>query len=125
MGHRYLFLACFTCTLDITGFTYYGEVFPNHLRAKGVTVGIGGSAVVTLILTQVAETAFKNIGWRFFLVRRPSHPLHPSLMRCQVFIICPAAGLAYIYIRCPETKGRPLCAPIRVMHVTDETKASH
>ena len=88
----YLFLASFTATLDVTGFTYYADIFPNHLRAKGVSVGIGGSAVVTLILTQCAGIAFRNVGWRFFLV----------------FIICPAFSVVVIYFFFPETKGLPL-----------------
>ncbi|KAJ9615214.1 hypothetical protein H2200_001288 [Cladophialophora chaetospira] len=107
----YLFLASFTCTLDVTGFTYYADVFPNHLRAKGVSVGIGGSAVVTLILTQCAGIAFRTIGWKYFLVCLKASTIVSEadrLMSMQVFIICPALGVVVIYFMFPETKGLPL-----------------
>jgi Sugar (and other) transporter len=67
-GSRYLFIACYAPTIDTAGFVYYAEVFPNHLRAKGVSAAICCAALVDVLLLQVASTAFKTIGWRFFLV---------------------------------------------------------
>lgn len=67
--YSYLYVAFFTPTIDTAGFTIYGEIFPNHLRAKGVSSGIFMAALVDILYLEVASTAFATIGWKFFLVR--------------------------------------------------------
>jgi len=88
----YIFLLFYGCGIDVAGVVFYSEIFPNHLRAKGVAMSIAVIALTDLIYLQVTATAFAHIGWKFFLV----------------FIIISGLGgiVAYFYI--PETKGVPL-----------------
>ncbi|KAH7124478.1 general substrate transporter [Dactylonectria macrodidyma] len=88
----YLYIAFYAPTIDTAGFVYYTEVFPNHLRAKGVSLAIFFSALADVAYLQAASTAFANIGWKFFLI----------------FIIIPVIGTIYIALRFPETRGLPL-----------------
>lgn len=88
----YVFLLFYGCGIDVAGVVFYSEIFPNHLRAKGVAMSIAVIALTDLVYLQVTATAFAHIGWKFFLV----------------FIIISGLGgvLAFIYL--PETKGVPL-----------------
>jgi sugar porter (SP) family MFS transporter len=88
----YVFLLFYGCGIDVAGVVFYSEIFPNHLRAKGVAMSIAVIALTDLVYLQVTATAFSHIGWKFFLV----------------FIIISGLGgvLAFIYL--PETKGVPL-----------------
>ncbi|KAJ5456132.1 uncharacterized protein N7458_003715 [Penicillium daleae] len=88
----YFYIAFYAPTVDTAAFVYYSEVFPNHLRAKGVSTAICFGALADLIYMQAASTAFANIGWKYFLV----------------FIIIPVIGLIYVAVRFPETNGLPL-----------------
>jgi len=65
----YLFQACYGASIDAAGIVFFAEVFPNHIRAKGVSLAIATIALADLVYLQVTATAFANIGWRFFLVR--------------------------------------------------------
>ena len=65
----YLFLAFYSSGIDTCGFVYYAELFPNHLRAKGLALAVATFCVTDLIYLQVATTAFASIGWKFYLVR--------------------------------------------------------
>ena len=69
----YLFQAAYGFGIDAAGVVFYSEIFPNHLRAKGVSLVIATFALTDLVYLQVTPTAFANIGWKFFLVRRRFH----------------------------------------------------
>jgi MFS family permease len=69
----YAFQALYGFGIDGAGVVFYAEVFPNHLRAKGVSLAIATTALASLAYLQVTATAFANIGWRFFLVRPLRH----------------------------------------------------
>ncbi|KAK5444276.1 hypothetical protein LTS15_010391 [Exophiala xenobiotica] len=88
----YIFLLFYGCGIDVAGVVFYSEIFPNHLRAKGVAMSIGAIALTDLVYLQVTATAFANIGWKFFLV----------------FIIISGLGGIVAFIYLPETKGVPL-----------------
>ncbi|OAP54337.1 hypothetical protein AYL99_11438 [Fonsecaea erecta] len=88
----YLFLVAYSIGVDSTAFVYFGEIFPNHLRAKGVALAIATLGLTDLVYTEVAPTAFANVGWKFFLY----------------FIIASALGAALAAWILPETKGIPL-----------------
>jgi hypothetical protein len=66
--HSYLFLLFYGCGIDCAGVVFYSELFPNHLRAKGVAMAIATIALTDLVYLQATATAFANIGWKFFLV---------------------------------------------------------
>jgi hypothetical protein len=65
----YAFQALYGFGIDGAGIVFYAEVFPNHLRAKGVALAICTITLADLVFLQVTATAFANVGWRFFLVR--------------------------------------------------------
>lgn len=64
----YLFLAVYSMGVDVAGVVFYSELFPNHIRAKGVCLSMATVALTDLVYLQVTTTAFANIGWRFYLV---------------------------------------------------------
>jgi hypothetical protein len=67
--HRfYLFLAVYSMGVDVAGVVFYSELFPNHIRAKGVCLSMATVALTDLVYLQATTTAFANIGWRFYLV---------------------------------------------------------
>lgn len=90
-----------TCTAQVSvslrltgysGITRKIEIFPTRIRARGVGFSVAGLFTMTLIYTEVAPTAFAEVGWRFYLL----------------FIILPLVGVGFMWTFFPETKGRPL-----------------
>lgn len=88
----YVFIFVFECTLGGTQYVYIGELFPTHIRSKGMAVGTSGLALMNVIWLQVAPIAFSHIGWKFYLC----------------FICPPAVAAVFIYFYFPDTKGLPL-----------------
>ncbi|KAH4007443.1 hypothetical protein HBI24_065950 [Parastagonospora nodorum] len=88
----YLFLAVYSMGVDVAGVVFYSELFPNHIRAKGVCLSMATVALTDLVYLQATTTAFANIGWRFYLV----------------FIVITGVGVVGAYFLLPETKGIPL-----------------
>lgn len=64
----YLFNVFYNLGVDVGGNVYYAEVFPNHIRSKGVALANLVLALTDLVYLQVTPYAFNNIGWRYFLV---------------------------------------------------------
>jgi len=64
----YVFLIIYSFGIDVCGVVFYSELFPNHIRAKGVAMAIMSLALTDLIYLQATATAFANIGWKFYLV---------------------------------------------------------
>lgn len=88
----YIFLAFYSVGVDVAGVVFYSELFPNHIRAKGISLSIAVIALTDLVYLQATATAFANIGWKFFLI----------------FIILSGIGTVFCYFFIPETKGIPL-----------------
>ncbi|KAJ9604940.1 hypothetical protein H2200_010329 [Cladophialophora chaetospira] len=88
----YLFLFFYSIGIDVAGIVFYSELFPNNLRAKGMALSIGTITLSDLVYLQVAPTAFRHIGWKFFLL----------------FIILSCFGAAFVLFYVPETKNIPL-----------------
>lgn len=88
----YVFLLFYGCGIDVAGVVFYSEIFPNHLRAKGVAMSIGVIALTDLVYLQVTDTAFHHVGWKFFLL----------------FIIISGIGGIVAFFTLPETRGVPL-----------------
>jgi hypothetical protein len=65
----YAFSVFYTPGIDCNNAIFLGELFPNHIRAKGVTACLVVYALVDLVYLQVAPTAFEHVGWKFYLVR--------------------------------------------------------
>lgn len=58
----YLFLAVYSVGVDVAGVVFYSELFPNHIRAKGICLSIATIALTDLVYLQATATAFANIG---------------------------------------------------------------
>lgn len=88
----FLYVFWFEATVDGGQFVYLGEIFPNHLRAKGIALGMAGLCATNIVWLQVAPLAFSSIGWKFYLC----------------FVV--PGTLCGIVIWCffPETRGIPL-----------------
>ncbi|ORY03954.1 MFS transporter [Clohesyomyces aquaticus] len=88
----FIFQIPYGLILDGTQFAYLGEIFPTHLRAKGVSLGVATISFTNIIWLQAAPTAFITIGWKFYLV----------------FIIPGSMGAVIIWMYFPNTNGLPL-----------------
>ncbi|KAL6252541.1 hypothetical protein RBB50_000260 [Rhinocladiella similis] len=88
----YLFLFFYSLGADVASYCLYSELFPNFMRARGLSVTVTVLAVTDILYLQVAPTAFASIGWKYYLV----------------FIILSAISVVWIYFVLPETKGIPL-----------------
>ncbi|KAK5064580.1 hypothetical protein LTR84_000413 [Exophiala bonariae] len=88
----YLFLLIYSIGVDVAGVVFYSELFPNHIRAKGLALSIAVIALTDLVYLQVSATAFASIGWKFYLV----------------FIIISGLGAIIAWFVLPETKNIPL-----------------
>lgn len=88
----FVFVVFYSNFLDGTQFSYLGEIFPTHLRAKGVCLGVAMISFMNIIWLQAAPTAFANIGWKFYLC----------------FIIPGTIGGIVMWMYFPNTRGLPL-----------------
>lgn len=88
----YAFVAIYGFGIDVCGVVWYSEIFPNHIRAKGICLSIATIALTDLVYLQATATAFANIGWKFYLV---------------FICITIVGGIICIFV-IPETKGIPL-----------------
>lgn len=52
---------------DGVQFCSLGEIFPNHIRAKGVVIGVATITGVNIMWLQVAPIAFRTIGYKFYI----------------------------------------------------------
>lgn len=66
----YVFLLVYSFGVDVAGVVFYSELFPNHIRSKGVSLCMVSIALTDLVYLQATSSAFANIGWKFFLVSR-------------------------------------------------------
>lgn len=92
VAFAYLFLAFYSVGIDVAGVVFYSEIFPNHIRTKGIALSIATISLTDLVYLQVAQLAFETIGWKYWLV----------------FIIVTFLGFFWTYFFVPETKGVPL-----------------
>lgn len=92
VAFAYLFLAFYSVGIDVAGVVFYSELFPNHVRTKGIALSIATISLTSLVYLQVAQTAFTTIGWKYWIV----------------FIVVTFLGTLWTYLYLPETKGIPL-----------------
>ncbi|KAK4539179.1 hypothetical protein LTR36_001179 [Oleoguttula mirabilis] len=88
----YVYVIFYEVCLDGPQFAYLGELFPTHIRAKGMNIGVAGICLMNIIWLQAAPTAFQNIGWKFYLC----------------FIIPGTIAGLGIFLYFPDTNGIPL-----------------
>lgn len=63
----FVFQVFYGLCLDGTQFSYLGEIFPTHLRAKGVCLGVAMISLMNIMWLQAAPVAFVHVGWKFYL----------------------------------------------------------
>ncbi|KAL1887964.1 hypothetical protein Sste5346_009846 [Sporothrix stenoceras] len=78
--------------VDTTIYVYGSEIFPTHIRAKGMGWCMAIFFLSTLPFLESSAVGFATIGWKYYLL----------------FIILPSINVVLIYFFCPETKGLSL-----------------
>lgn len=64
----YLIVIFYCLGVEACGAPFYTEIFPSHIRAKGVCFCVFINSLANLLYLELAPTALQNIGWRFLLV---------------------------------------------------------
>lgn len=64
----YMIVIFYCVGVEACGSPFYTEIFPTHIRAKGVCFCVFVNSLVNLLYLEVAPTALANIGWKFLLV---------------------------------------------------------
>ncbi|KAL2826242.1 general substrate transporter [Aspergillus cavernicola] len=88
----YIFLLFYASGIDVGTYVYIGEMFPNHLRVKGIAISLSSLTMTATIYLTVTSTAFTAIGWKFFLI----------------FAALTFCGTIWIALFIPETRCLPL-----------------
>lgn len=105
----YLYILAFQLFMDATTYAYMAELFPNHIRAKGLVIAVATLTGTNVLWTQVAPTGFASIGWKFFL--------------CFI-ISCLILGVGY-WIFLPDTLGVPLEEVARIFGDYETSAMQH
>jgi len=92
IAFMFLFVTFYGFGVDVSSYVYCSEIFPTHVRAKGVGWSVSGLFLVTTVYTTAAGPAFNNIGWKYYLV----------------FVLVTSCMLPYFAWKFPETKGLSL-----------------
>lgn len=100
----YLLNCFYQLGLDGVQFAYLGEIFPTHLRAKGMVVGVATICAINILWLQVAPTAFESIGYKFYMV----------------FFIPGFICTAILWFLYPDTLGIPLEEVVKIFGDHDE-----
>lgn len=87
-GHIAFFSSC----IDATTYIYASEIFPNHLRARGLSLSISGLFLASLAFTQAASSALAAVGWKYYII----------------FTVLSSAMVVLVLTCFPETKGLSL-----------------
>ncbi|CAK7203429.1 hypothetical protein SEUCBS139899_006163 [Sporothrix eucalyptigena] len=88
----FLYIVSYDICIDPVSFIYVAEIWPTAIRSKGIALGWFAYFMGTLTYTTPAALAFKNIGWRYYMV----------------FFGCNIVSSIVIYFFLPETKGKTL-----------------
>jgi hypothetical protein len=64
----FIFVLCFTSTIDCTAYVYNSEIWPTHLRSQGTTIGMIAFFLSAVAYNSPASLAFEKIGWKYYLV---------------------------------------------------------
>lgn len=73
-------------------FIYTAEIFPNHLRAKGMALAMVSLSVTDAMWTIASSYALPAIGWKFFIV----------------FIVLGVVAMIVLLRMYPDTRNMPL-----------------
>ncbi|KZO89790.1 MFS general substrate transporter [Calocera viscosa TUFC12733] len=99
----YIFLVGYLFN-EIATYVYVSEIFPTHIRTKGVAFAIAASCVQGSWVIGVTPTGIANLGWKYNLI--------------YIFLAFTAGVTCFIIL--PETKGIPLERVARLFGDKDE-----
>lgn len=88
----FLYGAFYGFFLDPTQFVWCAEIFPTTIRAKGLGLTFFSYFLGAITYTTPAPTAFKNIGWKYYMV----------------WFACDIVSFVVIYFFIPETSNLSL-----------------
>jgi len=88
----FLFAIFWSSFLDASQFLYISEIFPMHIRAEGMALGMSALYLADIVVLVAGPIALDKIKWKFFLV----------------FIIPTAVEWLCVFFFFPETKQRSL-----------------
>lgn len=88
----YLYFFFYGASVDAPSFIYCSELFPMHIRGKGMTFGMATYSLISLVWVMAGPTALANIKWGFFVI----------------MILITFVGALIIWGFFPDTKGRTL-----------------
>ncbi|KAK4944923.1 hypothetical protein LTR10_015842 [Elasticomyces elasticus] len=107
----FLYITFYGCCIDANTYVYCSEIFPTHIRSRGLSFSVACLFLSTIAYLEAAPTAFAQVGWKYYLL----------------FIILTAINIPLIWYYFPETKGLSLeeigekFGDEIVMHLTDLT----
>jgi MFS family permease len=64
----YIFLAGYSATVEGPFYFYGAELFPTHLRAKGIALQATTFSWTSIMWAQSGSTAISTIGWKYFVI---------------------------------------------------------
>jgi len=79
-------------TCEPAMYLYISEIFPNHVRVKGIAIGLASLNITSVWGTMSQPHGVAAIGWKYYLV----------------FIVLTYVNSAILYFTIVETKGVPL-----------------
>lgn len=88
----FIFFACYASSIEGPFYYYVSEMFPTHLRAKGMALQASTFCWTSILWAQSGPTAIATIGWRYFVI----------------FAVLSATSSAVIYFYFPDTRGKSL-----------------
>ncbi|KAF7562318.1 hypothetical protein G7046_g1848 [Stylonectria norvegica] len=88
----FVYLVFYATFVDAPMWVFIGEIFPNHIRARGIALCIATIAMVDILFLGIAPFAFAAVGWKFFMV----------------FISISTVGWVWVFLSIPETMNTTL-----------------
>ncbi|CAL5868383.1 uncharacterized protein PFLUO_LOCUS2608 [Penicillium psychrofluorescens] len=88
----FLYITFYGCCVDAITYVYCSEIFPSHIRARGVAFSLAVLFLTAMVYLEAAPTAFAQVGWKYYLV----------------FLIVTAINIFVVWRFFPETKGLSL-----------------
>ncbi|KAH8692581.1 general substrate transporter [Talaromyces proteolyticus] len=85
----FFFIVWYGGCIDANTYVYCAEIFPTHIRPRGMALSMVTLYVTSTPFLEGAPTAFATIGWKYYLV----------------FIVLTAINIPIMYFYLPETKG--------------------
>jgi hypothetical protein len=90
---------------------YLVELFPFHVRAKGIAIFQVFSRLAGAFNQFVNPIGIANSGWRYYIRQEPLTPCLPRNKVDEIeysYVVWVAFEVAFVYFMFPETSGRTL-----------------